>query len=54
MLEHKEDKSPTDDLHVMLRLYIESYTPNVQFKTLKQAAGNTLVLSFLTLGSKDS
>jgi hypothetical protein len=54
MQEHKEDKLPINGLHVMLRLYIKSYTPTVQSKTLKQAAGNTLDLSFLIPSSKDS
>jgi len=54
MQEHKKDKSLIDSLHVMLKLYIKSFTPIVQSKTLKQDTRNTLDLSFLIPGSKDS
>jgi hypothetical protein len=53
-LGHKEDRLHTDGLHVMLRLYIESYTLTVQFKILKQDASNTLVLSSLIPSFKGS
>jgi hypothetical protein len=54
MQEHKENKSLINGLHVMLRLFIKSSTLTMQSKTLKQDASNTLDLSFLIPGSKDS
>lgn len=53
-LGHKDDRSHTNSLYATLRLYIESCTLIMRFKTLKQDVSNTLVLSSLVLSFKGS